>query len=110
LLWIKNINAAFLKHMPDVFKDIEKNNPANFDSLTCYKLLLCSSKISPWWNIHFSNLYKYYYANSKVNTGLNIDIFIGKIEAFFDNDDDTQFSTFERLVNLKYEELNLNQI
>jgi hypothetical protein len=108
--WIKNINEAFLNNMPEVFGDVDNNNPANYSHLTCYKLLLCSSKKSPWWSIHYSNLYKYFYASQKANSKINVDIFLGKIEALFKKVDDTQFTTFERLVNLKYNEINLNQI
>ena len=95
------INKFFTDSMLNTYNQIDNNNPANLDKIICYKLLLCSY-LSPWWDFNYPKLYNYYIWCIKSNPTQNIDIFIGKIEALFDRDNDIEFDAFTKLVNLKF--------
>jgi hypothetical protein len=93
-----------------ISKDLDKNNPANFDFLTCLKLILCSRRISYMWKIPYPILYKCYYALLKENSEYTIDLFIGKIREYWNKDSDKDFELFEKLTILKYEKIKLEDI
>jgi hypothetical protein len=95
------VNQFFADSMPNTFKEINNNNPTNLDKIICYKLLLCSY-LSPWWGFEYPKLYNYFIWYIQNNPTQNIDIFIGKIEALFEKDNDLEFNSFIKIVNLKY--------
>jgi hypothetical protein len=87
-----------------------ENNPANFDDLTCYKLLLCSEFLSFRWYIPYTSFYKFYYDTNKYNKDIDVDLFIAKIKELYEKDHDIQFAAFEKLTNLKYKKIKLDEI
>jgi hypothetical protein len=86
------------------------NNKFNLETLTCYKLLLCSSVLSFDWFIPYLCLYNFYYDTVKANKNIDIDIFIGIIAKLWENEDDNQFEAFEKLITNKYKKIKLEDI
>jgi hypothetical protein len=90
------------KELLNIKHDFLNNNPANFDQMTYYKLILCSYYLSFCWYIPLLQLYNYYYYSSLQNNKVNIDVFIGKIRKLYENDTEDQWQIFESEIIEKY--------
>jgi hypothetical protein len=86
---LKVLNNSILEEVTKLIKergiDFEKNfyNEAydnKISKLDIYKLFITSSHVYHFWNMPFKGLLKFYKENLKLDTSINVDLFIGRLK------------------------------